>query len=60
MSGYGESRFAIAAASDGFQSRWHAVDVAVFGPRVAAGVEECYRPEIYAVCGQRCNHIAPR
>jgi hypothetical protein len=60
MSGYGESRFAIAAASDGFQSRWHAVDVAVFGPRVAAGVEECYRPEIYAVCGQRCNHIATR
>ncbi|OOK65266.1 hypothetical protein BZL29_7707 [Mycobacterium kansasii] len=37
------------------------MDLAVFGPRLAAaGVDEGYRPEIYSVCGQRCNHIATR
>lgn len=61
MSSHGESRFAIAASGDGLRWRWHAVDFAVFGPRLAAaGADECYRPEIYAVCGQRCNHVATR
>ncbi|WP_131810824.1 MULTISPECIES: hypothetical protein [Mycobacterium] len=61
MSSHGESRFAIAAAGDGLRWRLHAVDFAVFGPRLAAaGADECYRTEIYSVCGQRCNHVATR
>lgn len=60
MSNDDRSRVARAAAGVGSQWRWHAVDLAVFGPRWAAGAEEGYSPEINSLCGQRCHHIAAK
>ncbi|ORX13084.1 hypothetical protein AWC32_15665 [Mycobacterium xenopi] len=58
--GYGEDRFGIGVAG-GLQWRWHAVDLALLRPRLAARAEQGRSSagvEAYSVCGMRAEYVA--
>jgi hypothetical protein len=56
---FGEQRFELAAAA-AQRTLWHAVDMALLGPRLAAAAAEnrAREVEVYSVCGLRAHHAA--
>jgi len=57
---YGEHRFGIGATA-GLRWRWHAVDLAVLGPRLDAAAAEGRgrrSVEVYSVCGVRSDYAS--